>query len=30
MSKKEDKVCIILTNWIKGRYLNQEEIWLLF
>ena len=30
MSKKEDKVCIVLTNWIKGGYLNQEEIWLLF
>ena len=30
MSKKEDKVCIVLTNWIKGGYLNQDEIWLLF
>jgi len=30
MSKKTDKVCIVLTNWVRGGYLNQKEVWLLF
>ena len=30
MSKKEDKMCVILTNWIRGGFLEQDEVWLLF
>ncbi|MEQ9186847.1 MAG: serine hydrolase domain-containing protein [Cryomorphaceae bacterium] len=30
MSKKENKVAIILTNSIRGGYLSQSEIWPLF
>jgi len=30
MSKKQDKVAIILTNSIRGGYLNRQEIWNLF
>lgn len=30
MSKKKDKVAIILTNSIRGGYLSQDEIWSLF
>jgi len=30
MSKKHDKVAIILTNSIRGGYLNRQEIWNLF
>ena len=30
MSKRSDKVAIILTNSIRGGYLNQKEIWNLF
>ncbi len=30
MSSKEDKMCVILTNSIRGGYLPQQEIWLQF
>ena len=30
MSKKDEKLAIILTNSIRGGYLSQDEIWSLF